>query len=170
MIVARYSRLPNCLGTSPAAGSLGIGGTKDESAMDPALPQQETGLWLLENGLRELERLFRAIIYHPSEPILIADNDRRYLDASTGAGKLLGLARERLIGSRIDDFTEPSFRPRFDQLWQDFLKQGEQEGTLRLVVPGGGSRDVDYVAKGNVLPVRHLLVLARQDQKEAPRK
>ena len=122
--------------------------------MDPALLQQETGLWLLENGLRELERLFRAIIYHPSEPILIADNDRRSLDASTGAGKLLGLARERLIGSRIDDFTEPSFRPRFDQLWQDFLKQGEQEGTLRLVVPGGGSRDVDYVAKGNVLPVR----------------
>jgi len=32
--------------------------------------------WLVENGPRELELLFRAIIYHPSAPILLADNDR----------------------------------------------------------------------------------------------
>ena len=57
--------------------------------------------WLLENGPKELELLFRAIVYHPSAPILIADNERNYRDASAGAGKLLGLPRDKIIGQKI---------------------------------------------------------------------
>ena len=60
--------------------------------------------WLVENGPRELELLFRTIVYHPSAPILIADNDGNYRDASAGAGKLLGLPREKIIGRQMDDF------------------------------------------------------------------
>src|SRR5437588_12040553 len=55
---------------------------KEQSAM-ASLPQS-TG-WLAEHGPKELELLFRAIIYHPSAPILIADDERRYRDASFGA-------------------------------------------------------------------------------------
>jgi hypothetical protein len=36
--------------------------------------------WLLENGPRELESLFRAIVCNSSGPILIADNERNCLD------------------------------------------------------------------------------------------
>ncbi|HWQ56803.1 MAG TPA: sigma 54-interacting transcriptional regulator [Bryobacteraceae bacterium] len=115
--------------------------------------------WLLENGPRELEALFRVVIYHPSVPVLITDDDRNYRDASAGAGKLLGLSREKIIGQRIDDFADPSFKPRISELWRAFLGQGQQEGTLRLARPDGTLGDVEYTAKGNVLPVRHLLVL-----------
>jgi len=115
--------------------------------------------WLVENGPRELEMLFRAIVYHPSAPILITDNDGNYREASAGAGKLFGLSREKIIGRRIDDFAEPGFKPQISQLWRAFLEQGEQEGALRLVGADGGLRNVKYTAKGNVLPVRHLLVL-----------
>ena len=115
--------------------------------------------WLLENGPRELESLFRAIVCHSSAPILIADNERNCLDASSGAGKLLGLSREKIIGRRMDDFAEPGFKPQISELWRAFLRQGEQEGTLRLAGPDGTLWDVEYSAKGNVLPVRHLLVL-----------
>jgi formate hydrogenlyase transcriptional activator len=115
--------------------------------------------WLLENGPRELESLFRAIVYHPSVPILIADNERNYRDASAGAGKLLGFPRDKIIGQKMDDFADPNFKPHISELWRDFLGQGEQEGTLRLVGPDGTLWDVEYTAKGNVLPVRHLLVL-----------
>ena len=80
--------------------------------------------WLLENGPRELELLFRAIVYHPSAPILIADSDRHYRDASTGAGKLLGLSREKIIGRRLDDFAAPGFKPQIPKLWRAFLEQG----------------------------------------------
>ena len=119
---------------------------------------QATG-WLAENGPRELELLFRVIVHHPSEPILIADDDRRYWDASSGAGRLLGLPRERIIGRTLDDFAEPSLKPLIPERWSSFLEKGEQEGTLQLLGPDGAPRDVDYTAKGSVLPVRHLMVL-----------
>jgi formate hydrogenlyase transcriptional activator len=103
--------------------------------------------------------LFRTIIYHPATPILITDSDRNYREASAGAGKLLGLPRAKIIGRQLDDFTPPAFRPKVSQLWQAFLERGEQVGTLRLVGSDGILREVEYTAKGNVLPVRHVLVL-----------
>jgi PAS domain S-box-containing protein len=103
--------------------------------------------------------LLRAIIFQPSAPILLADDDRRYWEASVGASKLLGLPREKIIGQSLDDFTEPSFRPVISEHWRRFLEQGQQEGTLRLLGSEGVARNVEYSAKGNVGPVRHLLVL-----------
>jgi PAS domain S-box-containing protein len=129
------------------------------NAMCPESLQSQAGRWLMENGPKELELLFRAIVYHPSASILIADNDGNYRDASAGAGKLLGLPREKIIGRQIDDFAPPSFKPQVSQLWRAFLEQGEQEGILQLVGPDGTLREVEYTAKGNVLPVRHALVL-----------
>ena len=115
--------------------------------------------WLVENGPKELELLFRAIVFQPSAPVLIADDDRHYREASVGASKLLGLPREEIIGRSLDDFTEPSFKPVISERWRTFLEVGEQEGTLELVGPDGVPREVEYIAKGNVLPVRHVVVL-----------
>ena len=115
--------------------------------------------WLLENGPRELELLFRAIVYHPAVPILIADDERRSLDASEGAGRLLGLSRDMIIGHKLDDFAAAEFKPQISEMWRTFLGQGEHSGTLRLASPDGTINEVTYTAKGNVLPVRHLLVL-----------
>src|SRR5208283_2796064 len=131
--------------------------------MNPAASQASASRWLAEHGPKELELLFRAIVFYPSAPILIADNDRHYREASVGASKLLGLPREKIIGKSLDDFAEPSFKPEISQRWRDFLREGEQEGTLQLVGPEGDPRDVDYLAKGNVLPVRHLLVLREKN-------
>jgi len=127
--------------------------------MSPKGSQSPALNWLLENGPKELESLFRAIIYHPATPILIADNDRNYWEASAGAGKLLGLPRAKIIGRQLDDFAPPAFKPKVSQLWQAFLERGEQAGTLRLMGANGTLREVEYTAKGNVLPVRHVLVL-----------
>jgi len=131
--------------------------------------QPQSTDWLSENGPKELELLFQSIIHQPSAPILIADDDRRYRDASSGAAKLLGLPREKIIGRSLDDFVEPSFKPLILERWRAFLEKGEQQGTLHLVVPDGGSRDVEYTAKGNVLPVRHLLVLRDKTEKTPSR-
>jgi len=115
--------------------------------------------WLVEHGPKELELLFRAIVYHPSAPILITDDDGNSKDASAGAAKLLGIPREQIIGRPIDDFAPPNLNPEVSQLWRTFLEHGEQEGVLHLAGPDGAPREVEYSAKGNVLPVRHALVL-----------
>jgi formate hydrogenlyase transcriptional activator len=119
----------------------------------------DTSRWLTENGPKELELLFRAILFHPSAPVLLTDDDRRYHDASVGASKLLGIPREAIVGRTIDDFAEPALKPVIPERWRDFLNQGVQAGKLQLVDATGKAREVEYVAKQNVLPVRHLLVL-----------
>ena len=75
----------------------------------PSAASQQQVTWLVENGPRELEALLRAIVYHPSAPILIADSDRHSLHASSGAGKLLGVPPDLIIGRSLDDFADPSF-------------------------------------------------------------
>jgi len=120
--------------------------------------QPQSPRWLIENGPKALEELFRAIVFHPSAPILIADNERRYQDASVGAGKLLGLPTAKLVGHSLDDFAAPEIRPVIPERWLAFLADGEQSGTLQLLAPDG-LKDIEYTAKGNVLPSRHLLVL-----------
>jgi formate hydrogenlyase transcriptional activator len=124
------------------------------SASDPM-----DGSWLQENGPKQLELLFRAVVYYPSAPILIADNHRNHRDASYGAGKLLGLSRDRIIGRCLDEFVDPGSQALISDLWQAFLRDGKQEGTLRLRGPDGQPLVVEYSAKKDLLPVRHLLVL-----------
>jgi len=129
------------------------------NAMYSAGLESPAARWLVENGPRELEILFRAILYHPSTPILVTDGEGNSRDASVGVGKLLGLPREKIIGRPIDDFAQPGSKPEISQLWRALQEQGEQVGTLRLLGPDRSPLDVEYTAKGNVLPVRHLLVL-----------
>jgi PAS domain S-box-containing protein len=116
----------------------------------------------VENGPRELELLFRAIVFQPATPVLITDDDRKYRDASTGASKLFGVSRDKIIGHKLDDFAAPGSRPQISELWRAFLEQGEQAGTLRIVGPDGGLREVEFVAKESVLPVRHVVALCEK--------
>ena len=127
--------------------------------MSSAVSQSPATGWLVENGPKELELLFRAIVYHPSAPILVADDDGNTREASVGAGKLLGLPREKIIGRPVGDFAPPASKAEISRLWKALQERGEQEGTLRLVGSDARPREVEYTGKGNVLPVRHILVL-----------
>jgi len=120
--------------------------------------------WLLENGPNDLELLLRAIICQTAAPILIADDDRKSCEASAGVGSVLGQAREKIIGRKMDEFAEPDFKPQISELWRAFLEKGEQRGILRLEGMDGRPREVEYTAKGNVLPVRHLVLLSDNAQ------
>ena len=91
--------------------------------------------------------LFRAIVFHPSAPILLADDDRHYREASVGASKLLGLPREKIIGRSLDDFAEPSFKPVISERWRAFLEEASRKERFKLVGPDGGPRDVEYTGQ-----------------------
>ena len=115
--------------------------------------------WLTENGPAQLQLLFRAVVFRPTTPILIADNEGRYHAASVGAGRILGVPTDKIIGRRIDDFAQPVFKPNISGLWRAFLADGQQQGKLPLVGADGIVREVEYTAKRNVLPKHHVLVL-----------
>jgi PAS domain-containing protein len=74
--------------------------------------------WLAEHGPKELEQLFRAVLFQPAAPILLADSDRNYREASAGASKLLGLPREKIIGGKLDEFAEPSSQASIPERWR----------------------------------------------------
>ena len=116
-----------------------------------------------------MESLFRAIVFHPYAPFLLADDDRNYTEASVGASKLLGIPRAKIIGKSLDDFADPGFKPVLSERWRAFLEEGEQVGTLPLVGADGTRREVEYIAKRNVLPVRHLLVLRDKNKRDSER-
>ena len=136
--------------------------------METEVVQSSSAKWLAVNGPKELELLFRAVVFSPTAPVLIADNDRHYVEASIGASKLLGLPREKIIGKSLDDFAASEIKSVLPERWQDFLQEGKQAGTLQLLAADGTPREVEYTAKVNVLPVRHLVVLRDKESAESP--
>ena len=127
--------------------------------MKDIIAQPAANNWLTKNGPKEIESLCRAIIFHPSTPVLITDDLRCYQDASSGAGKRMGLPREKIIGRTLDDLTVSGIEPVISKRWETFLQEGEQVGTLKMLGPDGTLKDVEYTAKGHLLPDRNLLVL-----------
>lgn len=121
--------------------------------------QPETSGWLHQHGPHQLELLFRTILFHPSAPILVTDDEGNSHDASTGVRRLFGIPREEMVGRRLEEFADPEVRPQIPQLWRTLQDRGEVEGKLLLLGPDGQPREVEYTAKGNVLPVRHVVVL-----------
>src|SRR3954468_15331079 len=119
-------------------------------------PQSAASSWLVDNGPKQLELLLRAVVFHPSAAIFITDDDGNSRDASVGVGKLLGLPRDAIIGRPVDDFAPPASKPQVTELWRALRENGEQEGTLRLLGPDAIPREVAFIAKGNVLPVRSV--------------
>lgn len=115
--------------------------------------------WLSEHGARYLELLFRAVIHRQATPLLIVDDDRTHQDASSGIDELLGLPPAKIVGRSLDDFVDPSARPKLLELWQTVLQAGEQTGTLPMIAVNGGPRTVEFKAKANVLPARHVLAM-----------
>lgn len=89
--------------------------------------------------------------------MLIIDNWGYFLDANRVACELFGLKHQDLIGYRISDFAEPEFK--FDQVWQNFLEQGESSGSFQLIHNNDIIRQIEYVATANFLPNYHLLIL-----------
>ena len=90
--------------------------------------------------------------------MLLADDDRRYVDANDAGLELLGVTRERLREMRIDDLAAPALRGSVEAMWREFLARGNQTGEFALALPDGREVVFLYSASANVLPGRHLSI------------
>jgi PAS domain S-box-containing protein len=92
-------------------------------------------------------------------PMVVADDQRRYVDANPAACLLLRLPEEEVLRLRVDDLTPPEGREHLDDLWAAFLREGTQRGTFELQMPDGPRLAVEYSATGHIEPGRHLSIL-----------
>lgn len=102
--------------------------------------------------------LTRTVFAGSLHAMLIADDDRVYLDCNPAAESLFDCARDQIVGSRIEDFTAVELRGQVPAAWEAFLKAGTAEGTWELVAPSGKRIEVEYSATANVTPGRHLSI------------
>ncbi len=100
--------------------------------------------------------LFTAIFEHSVVPKFIADDERRLVDVNQAAAELLGVSREDALGLRLDDLMpdEP-----VAEMWPRFLEQGTVDAEVTMRRPGGGDRQIEFVATANVRPGRHISVV-----------
>lgn len=93
-------------------------------------------------------------------PMLIANDQRRYVDANRAACLLFRLDRAEVLRLSIDDLTPPEHRDATVELWEAFVREGTQAGTIELAMPDGARLRVDYSATAHVEPGRHLSLLS----------
>jgi formate hydrogenlyase transcriptional activator len=76
--------------------------------MYSAASVQDTSSWLVKDGSKELELLLWAVLSHQADPILIADDNGQCVEASAGAGKLLGISTREMIGESVESLLQPN--------------------------------------------------------------
>jgi PAS domain S-box-containing protein len=109
----------------------------------------------------------RAVFEASRNPMLIADDRRRWVTGNAAAGDLLGIPREEIPWRTIDEFTPAGDRGGLEEQWDAFLSAGAAEGWYELEIPDRGSQSIEFSATANVLPARHLSVFIAPDQTAA---
>jgi signal transduction histidine kinase/ActR/RegA family two-component response regulator len=101
---------------------------------------------------------FRTVFEHAGDAMLLADDERRYVDANQAACALLGLDRSAIVGRTIEEFASASTRAALVDGWASFLESSEATGEYGLATPRG-TRQVKFRTVANVFPSRHLSIL-----------
>ena len=97
-------------------------------------------------------------------PMLIVDDERRYVDANAAASLFFRLSHEAICKLRIDDVTAPKLRAGLDALWAEFLQRRfsrERSQALPWVfhMPDGTTVAVDLCSTPDFRPGRHLAIV-----------
>jgi PAS domain S-box-containing protein len=92
-------------------------------------------------------------------PMMVSDDDRRYVDVNVAACELLGMTRDELLASRIDDFAPVARRRGLSAAWTELLRVGENAGAFDFVLPTGRVVRAAFSSVAHVGPNRHLTIL-----------
>ncbi len=91
--------------------------------------------------------------------MLLADDERRYVDANPPACELLGLTREEILEKRIEDLSPPELKDQVPAIYQAFIEAGSQAGPFTMIRSDGTEIPCSYSASANVVPGIHLSIM-----------
>jgi PAS domain S-box-containing protein len=103
------------------------------------------------------EREFQSIFDSTLDSILILDDRGICLEANPAALALLGVQRNELVGQSIQKFHSPV--EDFENAWRHFLDRKDEHGEAQLIRHDGAEVFIEYTAKANYLPGRHVAVV-----------
>ena len=104
----------------------------------------------LRRELSTSQSLLRAVFDGSPDPLLLTNGERKIVDANVAACDLAGLAREQLLGCRLDDLAAPNAGSA--GACGAFLEEWAAPGQFSLQRPDGATRVVDYSRIANVAP------------------
>src|SRR3712207_2089883 len=98
---------------------------------------------------------FWSVFEGSANPMLLVDDDRRYVAANDAALSLIGIDRERLFEMTLDELSPAE---DVEAVWRTFVERGSVTDRWRLQTPNG-EVEVEYSATRDVLPGRHLAII-----------
>jgi DNA-binding CsgD family transcriptional regulator len=101
-------------------------------------------------------RRLAAVFAHSAVPMVLSDDERRYIDANQLALDAYGLSWDALQKMRIDDVTPPYLLSRLAESWVRLLETGVVMGDK--VAEERSYVAVPWYGVANVLPGRHVVV------------
>lgn len=100
---------------------------------------------------------FQSVFENALEGILILDDDAICLEANPAAEQLFGLQRRKLIGCSIKRMYKD--QNHFRSSWQQLLSNKFYRGEAELLPAQGPPIFVEFSAKADCLPGRHVMIL-----------
>jgi PAS domain S-box-containing protein len=98
-----------------------------------------------------------TLIDEESVAVVVADDQRRCVQANAAACALFGIAHDDLIGMRVEEVTGTP-PEEVDAAWDRLRGAGVLVGTFPLRNPVG-VRHIRYISVADVTPGRHLAIL-----------
>ncbi|MDX6581783.1 MAG: hypothetical protein QOI10_967 [Solirubrobacterales bacterium] len=104
-----------------------------------------------------LDQFLESLFDRTATPMLLVDDDRRYIEANPAACRLLHCERDQVLAMRIDDLAGGA--EDVTPLWRAFVEDGTQSGRFEIQRPDGSRVEVSYSATARISPGVHLSVL-----------
>lgn len=108
-------------------------------------------------ALNETEREFQSIFENALDTIVILDDQGVCLDANPAAQQLLGATRSGLLGQPLANFFRNA--GEFADFQKRLREQRREQGYAELVQLDRSGIFVEFTAKANFLPGKHVMIL-----------
>jgi PAS domain S-box-containing protein len=115
-----------------------------------------------------LEGLLWFVFRRSANAMVLADEDRRFVEANDAALELLGRKREELIGMPVADTITSSEHERSAREWDAFMRSGEHTGTRKVVRADGTEVQIEVAARFLQVGGRRLAVSVTLAMSDSP--
>jgi PAS domain S-box-containing protein len=121
-------------------------------------------------ALRGLSRDAGYLWASSLDALVVVDDERRIVRVNERAGRLLGAPVQKILRSRLENFTPQEQWPRMMRSWHELQRRGRLDGDYEVLQDDGSRVVIEFRALRGFGPGEHLIVAreAGSDRALAP--